>query len=177
MSDRGRTLAVLCDACVPAVGDLASASGLGVDGVLRSEVAALGRPALVSELDQLLDTIESPLLNLALTGRAVRFTSLAQAEREEYLKRWAASPLPLKRRAFQVMKRLVLLYAYGQDGSPYAALAGYARAALDRPPEPAPLHAPRGGAGETPDAGVCVLGSGAGGSGVSAVPAAAGKRV
>src|SRR5436309_429346 len=81
----------------------------------------------VAELDQLLDTIESPILNLALTGRAVRFTTLGQAAREDYLKRWAASPLSLKRRAFQVMKRLVMLYTYGQDGSPYAALAGYVR--------------------------------------------------
>src|SRR6185369_14665176 len=106
MSDRDRALAALCDAFVPAVGDLPGASGLGVDHLLRSEVTALGRPALVAELDQLLDTIESPVLNFALTGRAVRFTSLGQAAREEYLKRWAASPLPLKRRAFQVMKRL-----------------------------------------------------------------------
>src|SRR6185295_3163887 len=97
MSDRERTLAAVCDAFVPAIGDLPSASALGVDRVLRSEVAALGRPALVAELDQLLDTIESPVLNLALTGRAVRFTSLAQADREEYMKHWAASPLALKR--------------------------------------------------------------------------------
>jgi choline dehydrogenase-like flavoprotein len=177
MSDRDRTLAALCDAFVPAVGDLPSASGLGVDRVLRSEVAALGRPALVAELDQLLDTIESPVLNLTLTGRAVRFTSLAQAEREDYLKRWAASPLALKRRAFQVMKRLVLLYSYGQDGSPYAGLMGYARPPLDDPAEPAALRARRGFAGETVDADVCVIGSGAGGSVVAAELAAAGKRV
>ena len=177
MSDRDRTLAALCDVFVPAVGDLPSASGLGVDRVLRSEVTALGRPALVAELDQLLDTIESPVLNLALTGRAIRFTSLAQADREEYLKRWAASPLPLKRRAFQVMKRLVLLYTYGQDGSPYAALTGYVRPPLDDPAQPATLRARRGVAGETVDADVCVIGSGAGGSVVAAELAAAGKRV
>jgi choline dehydrogenase-like flavoprotein len=177
MSDRDRTLAALCDTFVPAAGDLPSASGLGVDRVLRSEVAGLGRPALVAELDQLLDTIESPVLNLALTGRAVRFTSLAPADREEYLKRWAASPLPLKRRAFQVMKRLVLLYTYGQDGSPYAALTGYARQPLDHPAEPAALRARRGVAGETVDTDVCVIGSGAGGSVVAAEVAAAGKRV
>ncbi len=177
MTDRDRALSALCDAFVPGGGGLPSASRLGVDRVLRSEVAALGRPALVAELDQLLDTIESPLLNFALSRRAARFTSLAQADREEYLKRWAASPLPLKRRAFQVMKRLVLLYTYGQDGSPYAALAGYARPPLDRPAEPAPLRARRGVAGETVDADVCVIGSGAGGGVVAAELAAAGKRV
>lgn len=177
MTDRDRALAALCDTFVPAAPELPSASDLGVHRVLRSEVAALGRPALVAELDQLLDTIESPLLNLALTGRAVRFTSLTQGDREEYLRRWAASPLPLKRRAFQVMKRLVLLYTYGQDGSPYAALAGHTRAPLDRPAEPARLIARRGVAGETVDADVCVVGSGAGGGVVAAQLAAAGKRV
>jgi len=177
MTNRDRALAALCDAFVPGDDSLPSASRLGVPRVLRGEVAALGRPALVAELDQLLDTLESPLLNLALTGRPVRFTSLGQAEREDYLKRWAASPLPLKRRAFQVMKRLVLLYTYGQDGSPYAALAGYARPPLDPPAEPAELRVRRGVAGETIDADACVIGSGAGGGVVAAVLAAAGKRV
>src|SRR6185503_7148265 len=177
MSDRDRALAALCDAFVPAVGDLPSASGLGGDRMIKKKIAALGRPALVAELDQLLDTIESPVLNLALTGRAVRFTSLSQIEREEYLKRWAASPLPLKRRAFQVMKRLVLLYTYGQDGSPYAALTGYVRPPLDVAAEPAALRTRRGVAGETIEADVCVIGSGAGGSVVAAELATAGKRV
>jgi len=177
MTDRDQTLAALCDAFVPGDGDLPSASRLGVHRVLRAEVTALGRPALVAELDQLLDTIESPLLNLALSGRARRFTSLGQEEREEYLKRWAASPLPLKRRAFQVMKRLVLLYTYGQDGSPYAARSGYAPPPLPPLAEPAMLRARRPVAGETIDADACVIGSGAGGGVAAAELAAAGKRV
>ena len=97
MADRALTLAAICDSFVPGDRDLPSAAALGVAGTLRSEVAALARPALVRELDQLLDTIESPLLNLALTGRAVRFSALSQRERESYLMRWATSPLPLKR--------------------------------------------------------------------------------
>ena len=177
MTDRDRALAALCDAFVPGDGDLPSASHLGVHRMLRAEVVALARPALVAELDQLLDTIESPILNVALTGRAVRFTTLGQAAREDYLKRWAASPLSLKRRAFQVMKRLVLLYTYGQDGSPYAALAGYVRPPLDRPADAVPLRARRVVAGETIEADVCVIGSGAGGGVVAAELAAAGKRV
>jgi choline dehydrogenase-like flavoprotein len=176
VADRARALAALCDTLVPGDGELPSASALGVPSVLRAEVEALGRPALVAELDQLLDTIESPPLNLALTGRPARFSALAVGEREAYLKRWATSPIPLKRRAFQVMKRLVLLYTYGADGSPYAAALGY------RPPQgPAAsraavtIRAPR--AGDAIDADVCVIGSGAGGGVAAAELAARGKRV
>ena len=177
MADRGRALAALCDTFAPGDSDLPSASALGVPGILRHEVEALGRPSVVAELDQFLDTIESPLLNLALTGQAARFSSLGHREREAYLKRWATSPLGLKRRAFQVMKRLILLYTYGVDGSPYAAAMGYARPALSRAAAPAALRVRTPGDGEVIDADVCVIGSGAGGGVVAAQLAAAGKRV
>lgn len=177
MSARDVTLAALCDTFVPGDGTLPSASALGVPAVLRAEVAALGRPALVAELDQLLDTLDSRALNLALTGRAVRFTALGGAARAAYLRRWAASPLPLKRRAFQVMKRLVLLYTYGAEGSPYARAAGFAPPPPPAPAEPAPLRLRAAAAGENIDADVCVVGSGAGGAVAAAELARAGKRV
>ena len=176
MADRERALAAICDTFVSGDASLPSASALGVPRVLRSEVEALGRPALVAELNQLLDTVESPVLNFALTGRPIRFSVLTQPERERYLKRWATSPIPLKRKAFQVMKRLTLLYTYGVDGSPYAAASGYVRGALDAPaPKSVTVRLPR--AGETLDADVCVIGSGAGGGVVAAELSRAGKRV
>src|ERR1700756_3057718 len=102
MSDRDRTLAALCDTLVPGDGQrLPAASALDVPARLRAELVALNRPALVKELDQLLDAMDSPVMNAVLTGRAVRFSSLSQPQREGYLQRWAASRLPLKRRAFQ----------------------------------------------------------------------------
>src|SRR5919109_1212028 len=178
MSDRDRALAAICDTLVPGDGaGFPSASALGVPARLRSEIAALDRPALVAELDRLLDTVESPVLNLLLSGRPVRFSSLTQEQREAYLQRWAASPLPLKRRAFQVLKRLTLLYTYGAENSPYWKLVGYQRPELVAPATPPALTVRQPKAGESIEADACVIGSGAG-SGVVAVELAArGKRV
>ena len=177
MADRERALAAVCDTFVAGDAALPSASALGTHRLLRSEVEALERPALVAELDQFLDTIESPVANLGLIGRAVRFSALGQAEREDYLKRWAGSPIPLKRKAFQVLKRLSLLYTYGLDGSPYAERAGYARQTLDTPAPAAALRITTPRDGETIDGDACVVGSGAGGAVVAAALAAAGRHV
>jgi len=174
---RELALAAVCDTFVPGGDGLPSASALGLPARLRSEVEALGRPALVAELNQLLDTLESPTLNLLLTRQPVRFSALGPAARADFLRGWAASPIPLKRKAFQVLKRLVLLYTYGADRSPYWRLAGYSPPDLDLPAEPAPLRLRDPRAGETLTADVCVIGSGAGGSVVAAALAAAGKQV
>jgi choline dehydrogenase-like flavoprotein len=178
MSDRDRALAAICDTLVPGDGaGFPSASALGVPARLRSEIAALHRPALVAELDRLLDTVESPVLNLLLSGRPVRFSSLTQEQREAYLRGWAASALPLKRRAFQVLKRLTMLYTYGAENSPYWKLAGYERPDLVPPATPTALTVRQPRAGESIEADACVIGSGAGGGVVAAELAARGKRV
>jgi choline dehydrogenase-like flavoprotein len=178
VTNRDRVLAAVCDTFAPGLKDwLPSASDLGVPERLRAEVEALHHPALVAELDRLLDTLDSPILNTALTGRPVRFSSLSADKREDYLRRWAASPLPLKRRAFQVLKRLTLLYTYGAPDSPYWAWAGYAPPELVSPAEPAVLRIRQPSPGETVEADACVIGTGAGGGVAAAVLAAHGKRV
>ncbi|MDQ6714430.1 MAG: GMC family oxidoreductase N-terminal domain-containing protein [Candidatus Dormibacteraeota bacterium] len=178
MTSRDRALAAVCDTFVPGDQDrLPSASALGVPQRLRSEIEALHQPALLREFDRLLDTIDSPVLNAVLSGRAVRFSSLSREQREDYLRRWAGSRLPLKRRAFQVLKRLTLLYTYGAPDSPYWEWAGYTPPALVRPAQPAVLTIRQPGPGETVEADACVIGCGAGGGVAAAVLAARGKRV
>jgi choline dehydrogenase-like flavoprotein len=178
MSDSDRTLAAACDTFVPGDGGhLPAASALGVPARLRAELVALNRPSLVKELDQLLDVLDSPIMNAILAGRPVRFSSLSQPQREGYLQRWAASRLPLKRRAFQVLKRLTMLYTYGVENSPYWDLVGYRRPDLVEPATPAALNLRTARPGQTIDADLCVIGSGAGGAVVAAELAARGKKV
>lgn len=176
MTDRLRTLAAICDTFVPGEGALPSASALGVPERIRSELAALGRPSLVAELDLLLRLLENPLASLALVGRPVRFSSLDQASREAFLKTLGASRVPVKRTMFQDLKRLVLLYVYGIEDSPYWRVVGYSPTPLD-PASPTVLRARTPAPGDVIEADVCVIGSGAGGGVAAASLAAAGKRV
>ena len=171
-----RALAAIVDTFAPGGDGLPSASELGVDRLVRAEVEALGRPSLVGQLDLLLRVIESPAANLLLAGRPARFSALSQTDRETYLRRLATSPIPLKRTAFQDLKRLTFLLLYGLESSPYRARSGF----VPTPPDPAdvtPVRIRTPSPGERIEADVCVIGSGAGGGVVAARLAAAGRRV
>jgi choline dehydrogenase-like flavoprotein len=175
--ERIRALSAVCDTFLPGGNGLPSATELGVPRRIRDELDALGRPELLADLNRFLDTIESAVFNFATTGHATRFSALRPDQREDYLRRWAASPIALKRRGFQVMKRLALLYGCGVEGSPYWQVAGYRRPPLDAPATAAPLRIRRLQPGETVDADACIIGSGAGGGVVAAALAAARKKV
>src|SRR5512142_383956 len=98
---RQQTLAAIVDAFAPGGDGLPAASSLGIDRLILSEVRALHRPALERELGLLLRLMDSPVANLGLVGRPVRFSALDQSAREAYLRRFAASPIGTKRTAFQ----------------------------------------------------------------------------
>jgi choline dehydrogenase-like flavoprotein len=176
-SSRGLALAAVCDAFLPGASGLPSASRLGVPARIRSELEALGRQSLISDLDRFLDTIQSTVFNLATTGRAARFTDLDPEGREHYLLRWAGSRIALKRRGFQVLKRLVLLYGCGQHDSPYWKSIGFSRPGLDPAADPPRLRMKRLEAGSTVDYDAVVIGSGAGGGVAAARLAMASRKV
>jgi len=152
-----------------------------VADTIVAELEAVGRPKLVNDLVLFLRLIEQPLVNLAIAGRATRFSALDPAGRESYLLRWADSAVPLRRTAFQAVKRLTLFVAYSRSSRGGNLL--WSQTGFERPPlGPLPAHPARlvVRAYREPDvvrADAIVVGSGAGGAVVAAELAARGRKV
>ena len=122
-----QTLRVLCDTLVPRLTGFADPEGffgraatdLHVDDDVASIVGSYLAPEQQADFHRLLKTVESPFLNLLLTGHPARFTRLSPDARERYLLGWARSRLPVKRQGFHAIKRLTefLFYAKLLDGN------------------------------------------------------------
>ena len=153
-------------------------------GILEAIDATLSRlpSGQQREFATLLRTIESPWMNLVLTGHAVRFSRLPPERRAAYLLSWSRSRLAVKRKAFHAVKRLTAgLYFAG----PIAGAANPLWARIHYAPPPAPTSVPDPLADLAPvrpvgpveeSADVVVVGSGAGGSIIAERTASAGYR-
>ncbi|HEX9436077.1 MAG TPA: GMC family oxidoreductase [Candidatus Limnocylindria bacterium] len=145
------------------------------------EVEAVGRPKLISDLRLFLRLIESRLANVVLGARPLPFSRMSAPERERYLVSWADSALPLRRTAFQAVKRASLFFAYGSSDhgpNPLWEEIGYERGdLLPLPEHPTALALRPVRDTEVVAADACVIGSGPGGSVVASELARAGKHV
>lgn len=164
-------------------------------GLQRAEMAAeaydLGLdPQQVKQLRLVLRLMESPLANLALTGRPERFRDLPAEARPGYLLGWATSRLGLRRSAFQALRRILSYLAYadpgGEAGNSRLIAIGYSPDDSGLTPEPTPItlfeippRSTRSDADEPTllEADVVIVGSGAGGGVVAKALAEAGKSV
>jgi len=146
-------------------------SDLGLDATLADAVESSLQPGNARDFRRVLSVLDSPVYNLVLTGRPVRFSGLGLASREKYLQAWRDSPVALKRTAFQALKRLALFLAYASVDAnginPNWSEIGYPGAHDPKPvPTPESLRLkPLEIAADTKlSCDVVVVGSGAGGS-------------
>jgi len=150
----------------------------GEPSVLAERMAAaiesLPRAAERAELSRLLWLLDSRVINLVLCGVPRGFASLTPRQRERYLSRWATSRWPLKRRAFQALKRLATVLHY--TTTDWASL-GYPGPLGPAPATPKPIRPWPVATATTLACDVVVIGSGAGGGVVAGELAARGKSV
>jgi choline dehydrogenase-like flavoprotein len=182
-------LRAACDTLFPSLPDPSpfyrrSASDLSVDAFLADSIENVLQPGNARDFRRILSAFDSPLYNLLLTGKPVRFSKLSPSSRERYLAAWRDSPIGLKRTAFQAFKRLSLFLAYASIDSsgtnPNWEALGYPGPSHD-PPVPVPeelrLTPLTIDANTRLTCDVVIAGSGAGGSVIAKEIASAGFSV
>jgi len=153
---------------------------------IAETIAALPHRRDREDLGRLIAALERPWFNLVAGGVPRPFSAMTPAQRERYLRGWAHSRLPFKRRAFQAFKRMATVIHYtardaGPGGRP-GSNASWSAIGYPGPSGPAPVAAkpirPVAIPGDTTlSCDVVVVGSGAGGGVVAGELAAAGKDV
>ena len=142
---------------------------------VAGHVAMLPRAADRAELDLLLRLFESRVVNLLIAGIPRPISAMTPAQRERYLRGWATSRLPPRRKAFQALKRLVTVAHYSAPN--VGRTIGYPGPPGPPPATPKPIRPLPISADATLSCDVIVVGSGAGGAVVAAELAARGKDV
>jgi choline dehydrogenase-like flavoprotein len=142
------------------------------------------QPQNARDFRRILSVVESPLYNLVLTGRPVRFSRLNERRREEYLAAWRDSRIPLKRTAFQALKRLTCFLTYASadasGANPNWGDIGYPGPSHDSPvltPESLRIVPVSVDKDLQIQCDVVILGSGAGGGVIADTLAASGLEV
>ncbi len=184
-----RVLAAVCDTLLPPLASeddphgafATGAAETGTAGRVERLIKSLRDPDNRRAIRLVLTVLESRITNVTTAGRFARFTALDREGREAVLRSWALSRVPLRRAAFQALKRLAHV-AYltwpARDGShPVWQAAGYP-GPLPPPSEEIPAL-PEWSVGKDGrvDCDVVVVGSGAGGGVVAGVLAEAGLDV
>lgn len=157
------------------------ASDLNVPQVLAEALAQIAEPDRIRSFKLALQTLDQPLVNGLLGGKARSFLELSPAERTLVLRAWSSSPLPLLRAGFQAFKRLTLFLFYtvvdAQSRNPNWEQIDYAGPPTPPSTTPKLIQPLELNADTTLDTDVVIVGSGAGGSVVAGELAAAGFDV